>query len=87
MSVLANDLPAGAGHTKKDDAVKRYKLLAAAIVTMLSLAGSAAFAADSCVWSTQPDGSKWGTCVNDKGQTYCQSCPANGTACSVVTCK
>ena len=62
----------------------------AAFVTFavaLSLASSAAFAADSCVWSKQPDGSTWGTCVNDKGQTYCESCPANGGACSVVTCK
>ena len=67
--------------------MNRHTLLIAAIVAMLSLASSAAFAADSCVWSKQADGSNWGTCVNDKGQTFCQSCPANGTACSVVTCK
>jgi hypothetical protein len=25
--------------------------------------------------------------VSDTGQTYCQSCPASGGACSNVTCK
>jgi len=54
---------------------------------MLSLASSAAFAEDSCVLSKQTDGSTWKTCVSDTGQTYCQSCPASGGACSNVTCK
>jgi hypothetical protein len=53
----------------------------------LSLSSTVAMAADSCVWSRQPDGSNWGTCVNDAGQNICKSCPANGSACSVVTCK
>lgn len=65
-----------------------WKLLAiTASAAMLSLASTATtMAADSCVWSRQPDGSNWGTCVNDKGATYCKSCPANGGACSVVSC-
>jgi hypothetical protein len=64
------------------------KLLTLAMITAtLSLSGTGAMAADSCVWSRQLDGSNWGTCVNDKGQTFCQSCPANGGACSLVTCK
>jgi len=67
--------------------MKHYKFLTAAIIFTLSFAGSSAFAADSCTWSKQPDGSTWGTCVNDKGENICKSCPANGGACSVVTCK
>lgn len=64
-----------------------WKLLAiAASAVMLSLGSTAVMAADSCVWSRQPDGSNWGTCVNDKGTTYCQSCPAKGGACVVVSC-
>lgn len=63
------------------------KLLAFAVIAAaLSLSSTVVLAADSCVWSRQPDGSDWGTCVNDKGTTYCQSCPANGGACSVVSC-
>ena len=65
----------------------RQKTFAIAVIAAVSLASSAAFAADSCVWSKQPDGSIWGTCVNDQGRTFCQSCPANGNACFVVACK
>lgn len=47
---------------------------------------STAALADNCTWSDQPDGSTWGTCVDDNGKMYCQSCPAGGGACSVVSC-
>jgi hypothetical protein len=57
------------------------------IVAMLSLATSAALAAPSCTCSKQTDGTSFCTCVDDKGVTYCMSCPANGGACSKVACK
>jgi hypothetical protein len=74
-----------AGAIKEDDIMRHCKTLIMA--AMLSLASSAAFAEDSCVSSKQTDGSTWKTCVSDTGQTYCQSCPASGGACSNVTCK
>ena len=58
----------------------------AGIVAALSLLSTAALAADSCTWAPQPDGSNWGTCVDDNGKMYCQSCPAGGGACQVVSC-
>ena len=67
--------------------MKRHKMPIAAIVITLSLASSAAFAADSCVCSKQTDGSSFCTCVNDKGENVCKSCPANGAACTTVSCK
>jgi hypothetical protein len=67
--------------------MKRYVGFAAAVAAALSFGSSAASAADSCAWVRQPDGSNWGTCVKDNGQMYCQSCPADGTACSVVKCQ
>ena len=63
----------------------RVLLIAAALLAGLSVGSPAAFA-DNCTWSTQPDGSNWGTCVDNSGRTYCQSCPANGGACSRVSC-
>jgi hypothetical protein len=57
----------------------------AVVVAALSLSASVAVA-DNCTWAAQPDGSNWGTCVDDSGRTYCQSCPAGGGACSVVSC-
>ena len=65
--------------------MKRLTLFAMAAA--FSFASSAALAADLCVSTKQADGSTWMTCVKDNGQTYCQACPADGTACSVVACK
>lgn len=52
----------------------------------LAFGSTVALAEDSCTWSTQPDGSQWGTCVDNNGNTYCESCPAGGGPCSVVSC-
>ncbi|MGD9501883.1 MAG: hypothetical protein AB7V40_05285 [Methyloceanibacter sp.] len=54
-------------------------------VAALAFASTAALA-DNCTWAEQSDGSQWGTCVDDNGRMYCQSCPAGGGACSVVSC-
>jgi hypothetical protein len=56
-----------------------------AVVAALTLFSAAALA-DNCTWAPQPDGTTWGTCVDDGGRMYCQSCPAGGGACSVVSC-
>jgi hypothetical protein len=57
----------------------------AAVLAAISFASGAALA-DNCTWAEQSDGSQWGTCVDDNGKMYCQSCPAGGGACSVVSC-
>ena len=54
-------------------------------VAAVSFSSTAALA-DNCTWAPQPDGTNWGTCVDDNGRMYCQSCPADGGACSVVSC-
>jgi hypothetical protein len=65
--------------------MKLRRLGLAAAVAAFALAGTPALA-DNCSWAPQPDGSTWGTCVDDSGRMYCQSCPAGGGACSVVSC-
>jgi len=53
---------------------------------MLSFTGTIAAAAPSCTnWMKQPDGSQWRTCVDDKGQQYCES--AKDGRVSRVSCK
>ncbi len=61
----------------------RMAVLAIAVV---GFASSLAFAAPSCTWSQQTDGSQYGVCVGDDGRTFCVSCPAGGGPCSRVTC-
>jgi hypothetical protein len=58
------------------------------IVFALLLAASAAFAAaDSCSnWMPQPDGTKWRTCVDSKGNQYCEQQSKDGNI-SRVSCK
>ena len=58
-----------------------FVAMVAALTTLSTVA-----LADNCTWAPQPDGSTWGTCVDDSGRMYCQSCPAGGGACSVVSC-
>jgi hypothetical protein len=57
-----------------------------AVVLVAAAFSSGAALADNCTWAPQPDGSNWGTCVDNNGKMYCQSCPAGGGACSVVSC-
>jgi hypothetical protein len=67
--------------------MKRYALLFLAAVAFVLLASaSVAVAEDSCTCSRQTDGSTWCTCVDDNGNMYCETCPANGGACSRVSC-
>ena len=61
----------------------RMAVLAIAVV---GFASSLAFAAPSCTWSTQSDGSQYGVCVGDDGRTFCVSCPADDGPCSRVIC-
>lgn len=54
------------------------------------LASGAAYAADSCNWNRQPNGTYFGICVNNAGRMYCVSCPNKdgaNPACSRVSCK
>jgi len=69
----------------EDIHMKLRSLGFAVVVAALSLFSTAALA-DNCTWAPQPDGTTWGTCVDDGGRMYCQSCPAGGGACSVVSC-
>jgi hypothetical protein len=69
----------------EDIHMKLRSLGLAATVALLTTLSTAALA-DNCTWAPQPDGSTWGTCVDDSGRMYCQSCPAGGGACSVVSC-
>jgi hypothetical protein len=63
-----------------------HRKVPAMILLILSFTATAV-ADDSCNWARQPDGSNWGTCVDDNGRMYCQSCPANGGPCSRVPCR
>jgi hypothetical protein len=64
-----------------------HRKVMAVVPLMLSFTASAV-TEENCTWATQTDGSKWGTCVDDNGHMYCQSCPANGTSpCARVPCK
>ena len=53
---------------------------------ILTLSAIGVYAADSCTWSQQPDGTLFGVCVRDNGALYCQSCTA-GNVCKVVPCR
>jgi hypothetical protein len=63
-----------------------FRGLCFAVVLVAAAVSSGAAFADNCTWAPQPDGSNRGTCVDDNGKMYCQSCPAGGGACSVVSC-
>jgi hypothetical protein len=73
-----------------DIAAKRaesmYRKMATTLLVVLSFTAIAA-ADENCNWTRQPDGSNWGTCVDDNGRMYCESCPANGDPCSRVPCR
>ena len=64
--------------------MKKRSLLIAYAIATLGICGTAV-SADSCTWSTQSDGSQWGTCVDDNGRMYCLQC-RNGS-CSRVSCR
>jgi hypothetical protein len=67
------------------DKLKVVLLLA---VALLLLTGVSALAADSCsVWMKQADGTFWRSCVDDKGQQYCQTADSNGNNVTRVSCK
>jgi hypothetical protein len=56
-----------------------------------ALLGSTALslAADTCVWTQQPDGKWFGNCVNDQGTQHCVLCPAKDSTdklCVAVSC-
>jgi hypothetical protein len=71
----------------EDTQMKFGGLGIALVVAALSLSfPSTSALADNCTWAPQPDGSTWGTCVDESGKMYCQSCPAGGGACSAVSC-
>lgn len=54
--------------------MKRFHVIPAVVFAVLSLSLNVAMAADSCSdWVKQSDGSYWRTCVDDKGQQYCQA--------------
>ena len=63
--------------------MRKYLILVCTILSV-GLGSTAAFA--SCTSSQQPDGSTWKTCVDDNGRMYCESCPAGGGVCQVVSC-
>jgi len=65
----------------------RKQALVGLILTALSY-GDTAEAATSCVWTKQPDGTNWGTCVTDAGKNVCYLCPSakKDTACPAVKC-
>ncbi|MBW1811644.1 MAG: hypothetical protein JRJ87_25880 [Deltaproteobacteria bacterium] len=66
--------------------MRLFMLFIAALALALSLGISVVIAEPSCTCSKQTDGSTWCTCVGDDGKTYCMSCPANGGACTRVSC-
>jgi hypothetical protein len=66
--------------------MRRVVFFLAVLALALSLGGSVAMAEPSCTCSKQPDGTTWCTCVGDDGRMYCESCPANGGACTRVSC-
>ena len=56
----------------------------------LAASAAVAYAADSCNWNRQPNGTYFGICVNNAGRMYCVSCPNKDSAnpaCSRVSCK
>lgn len=73
--------------TKNCSKVVSHAFYLCAAVLILT-GNNVSFAEDSCAWAKQPDGTTWGTCVDDSGVTYCVSCPPGATAgsCSRVSC-
>ena len=57
--------------------MKLRNFLLVSVAVILSLLSTVAMA-DNCIWAPQPDGSTWGTCVDDSGRMHCQSCHAGG---------
>jgi hypothetical protein len=47
--------------------MKLRNFLLVSVAVILSLLSTAAMA-DNCTWAPQPDGSTWGTCVDDSGR-------------------
>lgn len=63
-----------------------FRVLRITAAVVLSFTALAAAAAPSCTnWMRQSDGSQWRTCVDDKGQQYCES--AKDGRISRVSCK
>ena len=63
-----------------------HRCLRVVVAAVLSFTAGMALAAPSCTnWMRQEDGSQWRTCVDDKGQQYCES--AKDGSVSRVSCK
>lgn len=56
-----------------------------AAICLAFLVGSTFVArADNCTYTTQSDGTVWGTCVDENGRSYCVVCESN--SCRRVRC-